>query len=361
MVSVPSARAAASSHDDDEEEVVEETVEVVDDHSAWSSWMGMRVGSVLTPFRVIGRTPQQNRVIANQARACLDPLDVKYCGTMRGFDLRFEMFHAGSKWSYPRWTGYFRTGYTAGRFDFEPRDDEAGFGPGEPQSLSYHTVPLFFGGNVYLFREFPVRPYAGMGFGFDVLRVQYDRGQRPDTVDASARIGFELHAGLEARLTNYVSVSAEIMQLWSARRKIDGVPDYSNEGLTVMAGIGFAIPTRKHGHHHHVRTVKKVKKVKKVEKVETVEREMPPPTKRVVTEHVVTEAPGVRVEVTQSVTEPPLAPPPTAAPPVAEPSAPVAAEPAPESAPPPAEIPSEPAPMESAGTGTGDNLYTPLR
>lgn len=257
------ASVLAHEPDDAEHRVVEETVEEVEvEMPGRSTWMGLRVGSVLTPYRHTGPITPGKRVTSNQARACLDPVDLRYCGSVRGLDLRVEMFEARGRTSYPRWTVFFRTGYTAGRFAFDAFDHETGFDPGEARALSYHTVPLFFGTNLYLFEKFPIRPYGGLGFGFDVLRLQYHRHQTNDRIDASGRIGFELHGGLEARITNYVSLNVEVMQLWSARRKIAGLPDYSNEGLTFIGGIAFAIPTE------HSRRRKEIRKVRRVERVE---------------------------------------------------------------------------------------------
>lgn len=289
------ASASARPPAEPDEEIIEETTEIIEvEPSRGPTWMGLRVATVVTPFRAVGPVRPGKRVIGNQARACLDPLASRYCGSVRGFDLRIEMFEARDRSAYPRWLAYFRTGYTAGRFDFEPSDEGTGFAEGESTSLAYHTVPLFFGGNVYLFKRFPVRPYAGLGFGFDVLRLQYDRQGESDLVDASARIGFELHGGLEARITNYVSLAVEVMQLWSARRKLDGVPDYSNEGLTFVGGVSFAIPTRR----THTR-----KRVRTIRRVESRDRG----STEVVRKRVTTRVPGVKVEVveTQEAGEPP--------------------------------------------------------
>src|SRR5690606_17914060 len=104
------------------------------------------------------------------------------------------------------------------------------------------------------------------GSGFAVLRPDYRRAEQARLIDASARIGFELHAGLEVRISNYVSVNAEVMQLWSARRKMPALPDYSNTGLSVLAGVTVGIPVRldrrneDHDDHHH--TVRKIRRVK---------------------------------------------------------------------------------------------------
>lgn len=224
-------------------------------------WFGLSFGAVSTPLRPGGQVAQSRRVTSNPFRACLDPGGEKYCSAVRGFDVRLQMYRTKGAWDYPRFVGYFRTGYQAGfaSFDAQGREDgRGGYARGEARSLSYQAVPLFFGGSIYAFKKFPVRPYAGMGAGFDILRLRYTRHQDRALLDASARIGFELHAGIEARISNVVALSAEVTQLWSARRRISGVPDFSNEGLTVMAGVAISIPTRqdiRHRHHHvHRRT-----------------------------------------------------------------------------------------------------------
>jgi hypothetical protein len=155
--------------------------------------------------------------------------------------------------------GYFRTGYTAGHAVFSNGADA--IPDGKPTALSYMTVPLFLGGNIYAFDNFPVRPYAGLGFGFDVLRLDYSRQNADRLTDVSMRIGFELHAGVEARITNYVSLTAEVMQLWSARRRIVGLPDFSNEGFTVIMGVAIGIPLHKPKPPRKHKTVIKARKV----------------------------------------------------------------------------------------------------
>ncbi len=221
-------------------------------HDFWTDprWGGIFVGSVITPFDpdgVIRLSPKKVR--SNSFKGCLAPFDQAACSALRGFDLRWQYFNAGHKDPYPRFLWYFRTGYHAGYADFLPEDDATGFTEGQATSLGYFTVPLFLGGNVYLFDNFPVRPYGGLGFGLDILRVQYTRAQQAGLSNVSARIGFELHAGIEARITNHVALTAEIQQLWSARKKLDGVPDFSNTGFTIITGIsaGFRLPDGSHG------------------------------------------------------------------------------------------------------------------
>jgi hypothetical protein len=162
------------------------------------------------------------------------------CSALRGFDLRWQYFNVGRNSKYPRALFYFRTGYQSGFARFNggmPETLQSGF----PSSLAYFTVPLFLGGNIYLFDAFPVRPYAGLGFGLDVIRLDYDRPGEPLS-DVVARPGFELHAGIEARITNWVSLTGEVQQLWSARKKYRSAPDFSNEGFTIITGVAIGFP-----------------------------------------------------------------------------------------------------------------------
>ena len=298
---------------DDEEEVIEiiETTKSHEHH--YRHWAGVHFGTILTPHKIRPGTRPMNRVTADQARACLNPVAARFCGNVRGFDMRLNFFHAGGTWRYPRFQGFFRSGWTTGRFDFEPDSLEAGYQRGEARSMAYVTVPLFVGGNVYLFKRSPVRPYGGLGFGLDILKMKYRRHDRESKIDTSARVGFELHAGIEARISNYVAVTGEVMQLWSARRRLGNLPDFSNQGLTFIVGVSFNFPTwghHRHKHVHRVRTVKKVQKIqsKPSEPAAEVVAEPPPPP------------------------PPPLEPPEVAEPVPEEPTAP---EPAPAPAPPP--------------------------
>lgn len=245
---------------DDDEEIVEVTEVIREDEER--VWGGLRFGTIITPYKVLGPSRPSKRVTSNQARACLDPSRSKHCGNVRGFDLRATIFEARGRGDYPRAVGYFRSGFTSGRLDFTPSSEERGYETGDARALSYYTVPLFFGGNIYFLKDLPIRPYGGLGFGFDVLKMQYARHEARPLVDASARIGFELHAGVEARITNYVSLSAEVMQLWSARRKLAGVPDFSNEGLTFLAGVTLSIPTKRKHHHKTVKRTRTVRRKK---------------------------------------------------------------------------------------------------
>lgn len=202
-------------------------------------WGSVFVGTIVSPLGASGRIDgAPARVTANQFQPCLVPNGPSGCSALRGFDLRWQTLHAHADSKYPRAQWYFRSGFGGGTATFS--ED----GPlGSPtRSMRYVAVPLFLGGNVYLFEDFPVRPYTGLGFGFDVLRIHYDQVQAPDITRTALRIGFELHAGVEARITRHVSLSAEVMQLWSSRKRLAGVADLSNENLALVFGIAANFP-----------------------------------------------------------------------------------------------------------------------
>lgn len=248
--------------DDDDDEYIEEEIIEKHHHERDYKWLGLSAGAIFSPTGSNGRVSSSDgRLRSNQFKACADREGTTACGYIKGLDLKVQMFESPSAWRFPRFVGYFRTGFEQGRVRFQPGDE--GFAAGQAQRLDYTSVPLFLGGNVYLFEEFPVRPYGGMGFGFDVLRLDYQRAEQSRLTDASARIGFELHAGLEVRISNYIALNAEVMQLWSARRKLENLPDYSNTGMSVLAGVTVGIPVRLGDRRHHEHTVRKVRRVKK--------------------------------------------------------------------------------------------------
>jgi hypothetical protein len=250
--------------DDDEGEVVEEIVEEEHHHHHRKfKWLGLQASAIFNPGVSNGRVPSSDgRLRQNQFKACVDPAGEHACGYVKGLDLKVQMFKTHGAWTYPRVIGYFRTGFSQGRVHVQPGAE--GFAAGDATRLDYTSVPLFFGGNLYLFDEFPVRPYAGFGGGLDILRLDYRRAEQARTVDASARVGFELHGGVEVRISNYISLNAEVMQLWSARRKMAGLPDYSNTGLSVLAGVTIGIPVRldrRGDDDHHTKTVRKIRRI----------------------------------------------------------------------------------------------------
>ncbi|MBC7976940.1 MAG: hypothetical protein H7138_18345, partial [Myxococcales bacterium] len=253
---------AITVHDDDDPApapVPATTTTVTHEHEHESrrrtTWFGLPMGAVATPLGQDGRMRPGQRVTSDRFRACLDPFGERYCSAMRGVDVRLQFYRTKDAWDYPRVIGYFRSGYNAGRAEFDAHG-AGGYQRGDARSLSYYSVPLFFGGSLYAFKKFPVRPFVGAGVGFDVLKLRYRRHEDRALLDVSARIGFELHAGIEARISNVVALTAEVQQLWSARRRIAGVPDFSNQGLTVMAGVTISIPSRDGWkRHHHVHRV----------------------------------------------------------------------------------------------------------
>ncbi len=255
QVSDPSWRVEVWRRSEDGEERV--TTVVVDDppkpkkprvkEAIEDAFGGVSVGLVLTPLSPSGEVPvTQKRTTANEFETCVNPFVGSGCGSpVRGSDFRFTFYTMDRDDKYPFWQVYFRTGHTVGRTRFSQPDGTAQ--PANATELAYLTVPLFFGTSFTPFTNFPVRPYGGLGFGFDIMALKYTRAQRSKLSDVSLRIGFELHAGIEARLGRRFYLIAEVMQLWSARRRLPGVPDLSNESFTVMTGAGvtFGLPSHR--------------------------------------------------------------------------------------------------------------------
>ncbi len=218
------------------------------------TWGGLFFGTVVTPQNPEGILDSgAARVDSSGFKGCLSPDDRSACSALRGFDLRWQIFRTTARKKYPGWLGYLRTGYAAGHASF-PRTIEEGLPEGTDlppagtaTQASYVAVPVFLGGNIYVFDNFPLRPYAGLGFGFDVIRMRYERTEAATRRVTKARIGFELHAGIEARITNHVALSAEVMQQWGARKRFDGIPDFSNRGFSMVFGVavGFGLHDKK--------------------------------------------------------------------------------------------------------------------
>jgi hypothetical protein len=229
--------------DDDEGELVITEVEVIDDDCDWCwdrSWLSLSFGAEFNVLAPTGRLSlPQSKVRANSFPGFDDE---GFPAALRGVDIRMGAFPASNPTRYPFVEGFFRTGYTEGHADFLPADSAGGYTLGDPIALDYLTVPLFFGGNFY-FPRWPVRPYAGLGVGFDVLRVHYQRFGAPDHVDASLRIGFEVHGGIDVRITNYFGLFGEVRQLWSRRLAAADLPDFANTGFSVITGLKIGIPT----------------------------------------------------------------------------------------------------------------------
>jgi opacity protein-like surface antigen len=206
-------------------------------------WLGLQSNVALSPIPASGRVGREERLLdANRFRACLQPYEGRTCGVVKGFDFRIQLFQAAGTHDRPRVIGYLRTGYGAGRVSVEPRDD--GRRAGDATAVQYLAVPIFVGASAYAFPRSPVRPYGGLGVGVEILRLDYARFEQARLTDVTVRPGFELHAGVEGRITNHIALHASVMQHWSTRRRLIGVPDVSTTGLAILLGVTVAVPTQ---------------------------------------------------------------------------------------------------------------------
>ncbi|KIG18553.1 hypothetical protein DB30_00238 [Enhygromyxa salina] len=307
------------------ETVIIEEVEV-DPEWSWDwdrTWLSFAVGAEFNVLAPTGRIQLPDaRIKANE----LPGFDDKgFPSALRGVDVRVGAFSGRTPTRYPVVEGFFRTGYTEGHASFIPSDDVDGFDRGDAMQLDYLTVPLFFGGNIYFPRKWPVRPYGGLGAGFDVMRLRYARHDADDYVAAGLRIGFELHGGIDVRITNYFGLFGEVRQLWSARIKTGAaLPDFGNTGFSVISGLKFGIPvgpgaaaTQREAERrrdHKLRVVKHVE-TKPAPKVHTIV--VPGPAPAGAPAPVAPPAPAVEVTApapTPAPIEPqPVAPPPSGA------------------------------------------------
>jgi hypothetical protein len=115
--------------------------------------------------------------------------------------------------------------------------------------VQYLAVPIQLGVTAYAFPRSPVRPYGGVGFGVDILRLDYtlyqeDRYQQARLRDVTGRVSLEIHVGLEGRISNHIALHAGVLQQWSPWRRLPGVPDVSTTALTVLGGVTVAVPTQ---------------------------------------------------------------------------------------------------------------------
>ncbi len=296
--------------DDDASDMVITTVEV-DEVCEWCwdrTWLSLSVGAEFNVLEPTGRlTLPQSKVSANSFPGFDDK---GFPAALRGVDVRMGAFSASTPTRYPYVEGFFRSGYTEGHADFLPA--AAGYQDGDATHLDYMTVPLYFGGNFY-FPRWPVRPYAGLGFGFDVLRVHYDRFAAEDHVEARLRIGFEVHGGIDIRITNYFGLFGEVRQLWSHKLAASGLPDFSNSSFSVISGLKFGIPVGRGAAASNAEARSRRKTIHVVETRERTEKKEPNVT------HVVIPGPAPA----------PVAPAPTPAPA----PAPLSIEPIPDAAP----------------------------
>jgi hypothetical protein len=206
-------------------------------------WLGLQSNVALSPIPASGRVGREERSLdANRFRACLRPYEGRTCGVVKGFDFRLQLFQAAGTHERPRVIGYLRTGYGAGRVSVEPRED--GRRAGDATAVQYLAVPIFVGASAYAFPRWPVRPYGGLGVGVEILRLDYARFEQARLVDVTVRPGFEIHAGVEGRISNHIALHATVMQHWSTRRRLIGVPDVSTTGLAILLGVTVAVPTQ---------------------------------------------------------------------------------------------------------------------
>ena len=345
LVEVAKVTGEDNDDDDDDDELEEGELVIteieIDEDCDWcwdQTWLSLTVAAefnVLNPSGVIELPSSRFR-----ANSLPGFDDEGFPAALRGVDVRMGAFPARRPSDYPHVEGYFRSGYTEGHASFRGSLDDGGFAEGEATSFDYLTVPLFFGGNIY-FPDWPVRPYAGAGFGFDVLWTQYRRHQAESVTDLSLRIGFELHGGIDIRITNYFGLFGEVRQLWSARRKMSGLPDFSNTGFTVVSGLKFGIPVGRGARATDRREARE--RGHRIRVVET--REGGGEDEPEVTNIVIPGAPGTPSIITTTPGEPPVSTP-AAAPPAPAPVAPPAA--APEAPPAPSAEPAAEPSAESA-------------
>lgn len=216
-------------------------VQTAEPEPVW--WLGLQSSVALSPVPASGRVTREERVLdANRFRACVQPHQGRTCGVVKGFDFQLQLFQARGTHDRPRVIGHLRSGYGAGRVSVEPREEGARVG--DATAVQYLAVPIWLGVSAYALPRFPVRPYGGMGVGVEILRLDYARHEQARLLDMTGRAGVEVHAGIEGRISNHIVLHAGVMQQWSSRRRIIGVPDVSTTGLTILAGVTVAVPTQ---------------------------------------------------------------------------------------------------------------------
>ena len=235
------------------------TVQVIDRGPPVESttWLAVSVGAVTTPLSRQGALAYRDHLGGDPLHACVNADGRRWCTPLRGADVRLQIFSTHGKRSYPRVIGYVRSGYEAGEASIEPAR-ASGPRRGDPTGIAYHSVPVFAGVSAYAFDHFPVRPFVGAGVGVDVLQMRWTRHEHPALLDLSVRPGIELHAGVEARIGNWVALTAELQQQWNLRRQIPGLPAFSDSRLALVTGVAVAVPyatyTRRDARVHQVTT-----------------------------------------------------------------------------------------------------------
>ncbi|MCA9714872.1 MAG: caspase family protein, partial [Myxococcales bacterium] len=131
----------------------DEALEDWDDDEEWEDWVwrperfwgALSVGVIFAPAR-----PQETIRLTNDEQKITAADTQPWGGPVRGFDIAWQTFSIHRK-KYPVFVGYFHSGYTRGAASFSPR--ELGGSPevGEATSMTYGAIPLYLGGNLYLF------------------------------------------------------------------------------------------------------------------------------------------------------------------------------------------------------------------
>lgn len=307
--------------DDDADEVTEEK------KVPKILWGQLTLGTVFTPFRSAGEIQQgDSRVTSDQFAGFSTTGPAQ---PLRGFDVRWSMFSTEDKRrSFPGGVGAFRTGYTQGSATVVRSPESMGFGLGEATNIDYFSIPLYFSGDIYAFDDFPVRPSFGLGFGLDLMSIEYRREGLPNTTTFNAGVGFELHAGVDIRINNYIGFMAEIRQQWSSRIRVPDLPDVSNSGVTITTGIHAAVPMKRFEEKRNWRERRRAEKAKRrvalTPAVPPVAEPTPP------------------ISPASAAVPPPPPPPPAPTPEAPAPEAPAPEAPAPEAPAPEAPAPATP-------------------
>ncbi|MGB1699160.1 MAG: caspase family protein, partial [Nannocystaceae bacterium] len=208
-------------------------------------WGQLTVGISFTPYGDAGTIQQGDSRVTSDQFAGFAPNGAGQA--IRGFDARWALFDTKDKpRSFPKGLLYFRTGYTQGTASIVRSPGSPGFEAGDATGIDYFSIPLYLSGEFYAFEEFPVRPSFGIGFGLDLMNIEYDREALANTSTFDVGAGVELHAGLDIRINNYVGFMAEIRQQWSSRIKVRDLPDVSNTGLAITTGIRAAFPVKRY-------------------------------------------------------------------------------------------------------------------
>jgi len=226
-----------------------------------TTWFGVSAGLVAMPLSRTGSLSPTQRHDANPMHACIGSTERASCTALRGADFRLHVYGTEDAHLPPRVVGFLRSGYEVGQSDIDAPGGTR-HGRGDATSLTYISVPVSLGFNLYAFKHFPVRPFVGAGVGADIVRLRYTRRDAAAIDRTVGRFAFDVHGGLEARFTNYVALTAEVRQQWGRRIAIDRMPRFNNTGLAVVVGLAISVPygtvARRNVVTHRVTSVSRV-------------------------------------------------------------------------------------------------------